>query len=779
MNIIFKIAKTELRNLFYSPVAWFLAIVFLIQCAIFYAGPLVQSANLQELYIKNTSKFKQFPLSLTSALFLGPDGVFTSVLKNLYLFIPLLTMGMLSREINSGTIKLLYSSPIRIREIVLGKYLAIMVFNLILVLIVGIFMLSAAFQIQSVDYGLLLSAALGFYLLICAFAAIGLFMSSLSTYQVVSGIATFMVIFILGRIGTLWQKYDFVRDLTYFLSISGRTLKMLAGLITTKDVIYFLVVIYMFLGFTMFKLKGERESKPWSTKALKYLTVFFSALLIGYVSSRPAFVGYWDTTATQSNTLHPRTQKILKSLDDNSPLEVTLYTNLLGRGIDKGVPEVRNEYLSGLWEPYLRFKPNIQFKYVYYYDPGLDSNLYKFFPGKTLKQIAGITARTKEIDSAMFMPPADIRKMIDPVSENNRLFMQLNYKGKKVNLRTFDDPLFWPTQTQVADGLKRLAGIKTPKVHVLSGNLERSIYKKGEREYSGFSIEKLYRESLINHGFDIDTLSLENRDIPVDITCLIIADPKTDLTAITLNKVRKYIDDGGNLLVMGEPKKQAVLNPLLAPLGIQLMKGTLIELSKNEAPDKILPMLIAADTVLAEEPGLLILKEIIKTKNTDDTLKIDMPGATALSYGHNSMFKITPLLTTVPRKSWLKAGALVTDSVAPVFSPNEGDIKEPSFVTAVSLTRQIKGKEQRIIVCSDADFTSNLRLRGNLFGNGLHAWLNYNTYPQYLPQSILAKDVLLTISGSTARTLKIIYIWVLPGLLLIAGTLLLIRRKRK
>src|SRR5690606_33342149 len=127
-----------------------------------------------------------------------------------------------------------------------------------LVGIVGVFMLTGYFNIHSADYGLLLSALLGFYLLVCAYTAIGLFMSSLTTYPIVSAIGSFIIVLILGRIGTLWQQFDFVRDLTYFLSISGRTGKMLVGLITSKDVIYFLIVIYLFVGFTWIRLQSAR-----------------------------------------------------------------------------------------------------------------------------------------------------------------------------------------------------------------------------------------------------------------------------------------------------------------------------------------------------------------------------------------------------------------------------------------------------------------------------------------------------------------------------------------
>ncbi len=250
------IAKTELRNLFYSPVAWFLTIAFMVQCAIFFTKPLQMISKYQDLAQRNNPLFKDFGQSLTKLLFLEKDGIFSNVLENLFLFVPLLTMGLISREVNTGTVKLLYSSPVKLRQIVFGKYMAIMIYNLALLCVLGIFMIAGNASIVSADIGILLSSALGFYLLMCAYTAIGMFMSSLTNYQIVSAVASFTVVFVLSHIGGLWQRYDFIRDLTYFLSITGRTTKMLKGLITTSDLVYFIVIVGMFLSFTLLKLKG-------------------------------------------------------------------------------------------------------------------------------------------------------------------------------------------------------------------------------------------------------------------------------------------------------------------------------------------------------------------------------------------------------------------------------------------------------------------------------------------------------------------------------------------
>ncbi|MET6997506.1 Gldg family protein [Chitinophaga defluvii] len=771
MKLIYKIARTELRNLFYSPVAWFLTIVFLIQCAVFYTYALEPFVKWQEMMIKNNPNFKNLGIPLTKLVFLSGNVVFVNALQNLYLFLPLLTMGLISREINNGTIKLLYSSPVKTHQIVLGKYLALMAYNLLLVSIVGAFVVMGLFNIQDVEYGILLSSLLGFFLLVCAYTAIGMFMSSLTTYQIVSAISTFMLIFILSYIGRLWQKYDFVRDLTYFLSISGRTARMLQGLITSKDVIYFLVIVFMFIGFTFIKLKGARESKPWFVKTGRYLAVIVIGLMIGYVFSRPGLIGYWDTSYGKMNTLHPNTQQIISELGDE-PMEVTLYTNLLGIGAQHGLPEARNRYLSLLWERYLRFKPNIRFRYVYYYDVPPESYHYKQFPGKNIAEIAAQIASTMEVDTTGFLPPEKIRKIFSPEEENYRLVIGLSYKGKTTFIRTFDDPTFWPDEMNVAAAVKRLLQDKMPRILYTSGNLERSIYKKGEREYFLHSIARSFRGSLINVGFDVDTINLETQKIPEGITALVIGDPKIPLSNVVQDKIRQYLADGGNAMFFGEPGKQYVLNPLLAGVGLQLADGILVEPSKDEMPDMVRPYVTPEATALAEEEVLLRLRK------SQDTLSLFSPGATEVVVTSDSIGVVKPLLLTLPGKAWLKAGTLVRDSVTPMFSPQEGDLKKTSFPVVVALERQINHKSQRIIAAGDADMMSSLRGGGSVIGRSYFSWMDNNRFPIYAPHPA-PQDTKLNLSVAGFKVIQVIYIWVLPALILLLGVVILLRRKRK
>ena len=105
MRAIYKIAKSELGSLFYSPIAWLILVLFTIQI---YSG---FSSMLG--YMVDADIMGDYRGGKTISLFLlGLNVPFVAMQNNLFLYIPLLTMGLMSREYSSGSIKLLFSSPI-------------------------------------------------------------------------------------------------------------------------------------------------------------------------------------------------------------------------------------------------------------------------------------------------------------------------------------------------------------------------------------------------------------------------------------------------------------------------------------------------------------------------------------------------------------------------------------------------------------------------------------------------------------------------------------------
>ena len=321
MRNIYDIARAELQSLFYSPIAWLILIIFTFQSAGIFGGHLAGMVMGKEL---------GYSLSdLTYKLFVDQwsGGIFPVIQGYLYLYIPLLTMGVMSRELSSGSIKLLYSSPVTNRQIIFGKYLSMMIYGLVMMFVLLIYIVVAWCSIKDFDYPMVFTGLLGLYLLLCVYAAVGLFMSSLTSYQVVAAMLTLTILGVLNYVGSMWQDVEFVREITYWLSISGRANEFIRGLICSEDLLYFIIVTAMFLTLATIRLQAARQKQRWTKSSGQYLGVIMVIVVLGYFTSRPSLMTYYDATATKRNTLTERSQEVISQLKGG--LTITTYVNLL------------------------------------------------------------------------------------------------------------------------------------------------------------------------------------------------------------------------------------------------------------------------------------------------------------------------------------------------------------------------------------------------------------------------------------------------------------------
>lgn len=761
MKIAFRIARLELSNLFYSPVAWVVLVIFMVQSGWEFTAMIERMERSQQMGTINAG--------ITQFVFSGFNGLFTKMNEYLYLYIPLLTMGLISRETGSGSIKLVYSSPVNVSSVVWGKYIAMVFYCLLLMLCFGLLTILAGCYIKDADISFILSGILGLFLQICTYSAIGLFMSSLTTYQVVAAISTLALLAALSYVGKLWQEIDFVRDLTYFLSISGRTDEFIDGLISSKDVAYFIIVILLFVGLTILKLRGDRESKPLPLKVARYAALVCSALLLGYFTSRPALSFYKDMTANKRRTLTPTSQEIVKRL--NGPLTVTTYVNLLDVNYFSGLPMSRNSDLKR-YDQYFRFKPDIQVKYVYYYDTTSNPDLFERNKGLRAPEVAKKMAASMKLDFKDFLSPEEIKKIIDLEPEQNRFIRVLESDGKKTYLRVFNDLMRQPGEKEFAAALKRLR-VTPPLAVFLKGHNERSIRRMGDNDIKLPSTEITFRYSLVNQGFDVTETDLRDNDLPANTSVLVIADPGMPYAPEEISKIRDYIAKGGNLFLAAEPKRKQFVQPLLDLLGVKLDNGVVLQQSEDFAPSLLqAPLTAGGMQLLGARPSPRLMAGMV------------FPGVATLSWSDSLPFTVQPLIATNTKNTLLRT-APVDDSLRTVsFDAAAGD-KKGEFPVMVALTRQTGEKEQRIIVSGDADFMSNAELlRSNIqtgnftFLMELFHWFSAGEFPLDTYREETTDDgVKLTAKG--VDTMK----WLLAGglpLLVIAGVAtMLIRRNRR
>ncbi|OFY44224.1 MAG: ABC transporter [Bacteroidetes bacterium GWF2_40_14] len=764
MKMIYKIARAELQTLFYSPIAWLILIIFTIQAS-------MALCNVFEWQI--TYKSLGYDLSnLSMKMFADRHrGLFMVVQQYLYLYIPLLTMGLMSRELSSGSIKLLYSSPVTNTQIILGKYLSMIFYALVITSILLIFMIFSSFTIGNFDFIGVSAGLLGLFLLICAYAAIGLFMSSLTSYQVVAAIGSLAVLSVLNMIGSMWQDIAFVRDIAYWLSIRGRSSEFINGMIGSEDVLYFLVVISLFLSLSILRLKAIRQKTSLSVSLSRYISVSFIAILLGYVSSRPVMMFYFDATRTNQNTLTPNSQKIVAKMKGD--LTINTYVNILDKYYYLGLPKGELRDIES-FKQYLRFKPDIKMKYIRYYDKVNNPSLVKRYPGLSDRERMLEYAKTFKLDSNLFKTPTEIRAMENLLPEGNRFVRTLvKESGEKTFLRVFDDMQVTPSEAEITAAFKRLV-MDLPEIGFVKGHGERECIKAGDRDYSIFAQERTFRYSLINQGFDYAEVNLDN-EVPETVNILVIADVKSDLSPIQQSNLNKFIAKGGNLLIAGEPERQSFMNPLIAQFGVEFLPGRLVKPSVNFSPDFIM----AKPTPEGAEM-MYLLNEMLK-KDYITT----MPGTTGLKYSEDKGYKVTRLFVTDTTGTWneLETTAFADDSVR--MNSTAGEELMSVVPTALSLSRKVGEKEQKIVILGDADCISNAEIsisRKDVSAAnyylimGAFFWMSDNEVPIDVRRPS-PPDTTLSMDISDVTTTRWIFIGLFPLAMIIFYILLWIRRK--
>jgi ABC-2 type transport system permease protein len=762
MNTILNITKNELRKLFYSPVAWLVLIIFCIQCSMLFT-------NIFDnfLFWKRGNVETSF---LTYMSFAGSTGLYSSAQGYIYLYISLITMGIMSQEFSTGSVKLLYSSPVTNTQIVIGKYIALLFFNLALITVLFVFSAYSLFSIQHAEIPLVLCGLFGLFLLIAAYQAIGLFMSSLSSYIVVAALGTFGIFSVLSFVGSLGQDVAYLRDVTYWLSINSRAGTFIRGMITSEDIIYFIILSVLFLVLTIFYLKFKRQPSTFIKRLSAYGAAILITISIGCVSSLPDLKGYLDASREKFNTLTKNSQEIVSKLPND--ITITTYVNVLARNSGFLAPN-RFKSEQDRYEQFIRFKPRLKLEYVYYYHKVQNENtIYKRTSTKSEKEM---------LDSVMnvfrwkfdVIPYADIRPKVNLASED---FQQVSLirgsNNKTAWLRTFDDGLVLPFESEISAALKRI-NQKLPVVGVVTGHGERSIHSSRSADYQQFTLLKRYRSSLINQGFDLREVSLD-KPVDEDINILLLADPKNVLNIPQNQNLRHYLASGRNMMVLGEPGRQDYLNPLLKGFGLQLLPGTLIDSSQKADPD--LMALKPSAQAIAFSPYFrdMSLRQQV----------LYMPTAAGINISDKSSYQIQVLFES-GANSWNTNTNLNVKPDSSGFAGNS-EKKRKAYPTAVALSKKVNGKTQKIIVTGDADFLSTAVLNQNYqersgnygFIYAAFSWLSDGISPVdvHRPEGI---DNQIKIDDKIWDTSSFVLRWIYPLILIVVALIIYIRRRNR
>lgn len=275
MRNTWAVCKREFKSFFLTPVGYVVVGIFAIIAGMSFSISFITHADITQ----NPTMYAYTTVPDFEETFLSPYLVFCGML--IMFLAPLLTMRLLAEERHRGTIEFLLTQPLRDREIIFGKYLAALGVLGVMMMVVGVNLGIMGWFVDNVEPSVLVFGLLTVFLMGSACISLGLFVSSVTKTQIMSGTITFgvtLILFILGNLGedmpaaspspANWPEglrnviaffYRIFRELVVQLPIDAHARDMALGVVQPLDIAYYV----LFSAFFLFLTFRALESRNW------------------------------------------------------------------------------------------------------------------------------------------------------------------------------------------------------------------------------------------------------------------------------------------------------------------------------------------------------------------------------------------------------------------------------------------------------------------------------------------------------------------------------------
>jgi len=410
----------------------------------------------------------------------------------------------------------------------------------------------------------------------------------------------------------------------------------------------------------------------------------------------------WDVTRGTRNTLSQASLDVLRQLD--GPITVTAYAvaqDARGRNV--------HQTLQEFMRPYQRAKPDIALAFV---DPREQPKL---------AAAAGVRA---------------------PVE------MVIEYRHRSEHLTQFNEQALTNLLMRLARGAERM-------VLWLDGHGERKLDGRANYDLGDFG------RQLEQKGLRLNSVNLAvAQEVPANAALLVIASPQVDLLPTEVQKIKHYLEGGGNLLWLIDAEPLHGLQPISELLGLVLTPGVVVDPALKPRSG---PPAFAVASGYARHPITSAFR-----------LNTVFPFARQIGAAESDDWRITPLVDVAPR-GWVEVGK-IDDKVT---FDKARDIPGPVNI-ATAFERTVGDRQQRAVVVGSGHFLSNTFLGngGNLdFGINIVNWLAGDDSLITL-QPRPAADSTLEIDQTMLYLIAFTFLLVLPLVFIVAGGIIWWRRRR-
>lgn len=415
----------------------------------------------------------------------------------------------------------------------------------------------------------------------------------------------------------------------------------------------------------------------------------------------------WDLTEDKSNTLSDETLQILATL----PEKVTA-TAFYSSSLDT----------SSADELLLKFKTNSNGKFDYsFVNP--DTN-------PVAAREAGITG-----DGKIMLQMGEIKEIASFVTEE-----------------------------ELARTMIRLISPEPRAVYFLQGHGEPNIEAGGELSYS------IAKSTLESKNYTVGTLNLlSTKTIPEDALAVIIAGPTKPVSAQEVAQLKKFVNEGGALVVMQDPRFFTEFGEAPDPLGTYLTNDWGITLDND----------IVIDYENSQNPFQALSSQYNShpiTQNLTNNYIVILPQASSVSVGESSeTIVLTPLISTTDQ-SWGET-QLVADEF-PTFDPAT-DTQGPLSLAVAGENTESKG---RVVVFGNSLFATDEIFdaygNGNIFINSVD-WAAEQEDLLSIPVRETTQRTFLPPTQGSFLFLVVVVVFVIPGLVVFAGVYSWFTRRKR
>ncbi len=436
----------------------------------------------------------------------------------LLLIVPLLTQRSFADEVRLATHPLLFSSPVSLSAIILGKYAGHLLLMTLVTLLV-VFLPLALFPLSPLDLRTLATAFMALLLLSSLAVAMGLYFSVTTRQSTMAALATGVMLLLLWLLASTNTDSDTVAQAARALALANHLGLPFQGVIATADIGYFIILTTLFLLLSLNSLCSFRYAEKahlWRHRVITLLliTIAASLLWLNHQHTRT-----FDLSANARHTLNAGSVDTVSAMSE--PLEVIAVV---------GPNRATRDSIESLINDYRAHKPDISLNYI---NPETD--------------------------------PAAAREL----STRDGGEIILRYSNRETRLASLSERTFTGALQELSRDSQRTAAF-------ITGHGERAPDRETNDDLLYFAT------SLKQAGIDPITLSLVSVPrIPDNIDVVVIAAPQTPYFPGEVASIMEYINRGGNVLWLIDDNTTAGLDAVSLNTGIDPISGTVIDVSSQ------------------------------------------------------------------------------------------------------------------------------------------------------------------------------------------------------